>query len=70
MPTMTGLHLLVADLRCAELCVLGWKSVVRHSIFVLYPNDRGRLFSSSDYGCEHESFSTIIAAHNPLIQSP
>jgi len=57
---MTSLHLLVADLRRTELCVLRWKSVVRHSIFVLYPNHRAGFSLTSDYTCEHESFSTII----------
>jgi hypothetical protein len=37
---------------------------------VLYPNHRAGFSLASDYTCEHESFSTIITPHNPLIQSP
>ena len=42
---MTSLHLLVADLRHAELCVLGCKFVVRQPPVRAYPNHQdGFLF--------------------------
>jgi len=70
MPTMTSLHLLVADLRHAELCVLGWKSVVRHSIFVLYPNQRAGFSLHRSTPVSTNPLDNHRPPHNPLIQSP
>lgn len=67
---MTSLHLLVADLRHAELCVLGCKFVVRPSQVMLTWSIY-RAFSSfllhsslpnSAHCCYHPDY--------PLIQSP
>jgi len=68
---MTSLHLLVADLRHAQLCVLGCKFVVRPSQIRALPEASSGAFlvillqssitNSSDC-CYHQA--------DPLIQSP
>ena len=44
---MTSLHLLIADLRYAELCVLGRKSVGRQSLVSAYPKHLAGFLASS-----------------------
>ena len=66
---MTNLQLLVADLRHAELSVLGCKFVVRPSQVRAYPKHLGLLvilrhssITNSSRCCYHQD--------DPLIQSP
>ena len=67
---MTSLHLLVADLRHAELCVLGCKFVVRPPQIRAYPKLLASFLvillhspiTNSSHCCYHRD--------DPLIQSP
>ena len=67
---MTSLHLLVADLRHAELCVLGCKFVGRQSQVRAYP----KYLASFLVILRHSSItnSSHCGSHedDPLIQSP
>ena len=59
-PPMTSLHLLVADVRHAELCVLGGKFVVRPSQVRAYPETAGGLRATFTF-FEYESFPLLLS---------
>lgn len=67
---MTSLHLLVADLRHAELCLLGCQPVMRQSQVRAYPKHLAGFLvillhcsiTNSAHCCSHPDY--------PLIQSP
>jgi hypothetical protein len=67
---MTSLHLLVADLRHAELCVLGRKFVGRHYHVRAYPKHLVGLSRHSSTFSITNSFHCCYHRGNPLIQSP
>ena len=67
---MTSLHLLVADLRHAELCVLGRKFVVRQYHVRAYPKHLVGLSRHSPTFSITNSSHSCYHREDPLIQSP
>jgi hypothetical protein len=58
---MTTLHLLVADLRHAELCVLGCKFVVRQSPVRAYPKHLAGFLVIILHFFDHEFFPLLLS---------
>ena len=67
---MTNLHLLVTDLRHAELCVLGCKFVVRQSQVLAYPKHLAGFLVVISTFFNHEFFPLLLSPKDALIQSP
>jgi hypothetical protein len=67
---MTSLHLLVADLRHAELCVLGCKFVVRQPPVRAYPKHLAGFLVIILHSSITNSSHCCYRQDNPLIQSP
>jgi hypothetical protein len=61
MPPITGLYLLVAHLRHAELCVLGCKFVVRQSPVRAYPQASSGLPRHHSTFFDHEFFPLLLS---------
>jgi hypothetical protein len=70
MSPITGLHLLVADRRHAELCVLGCKFVVRQPHVRAYPKHLAGFLVIISSFFDHEFFPLLVCRDYPLIQSP
>jgi hypothetical protein len=67
---MTNLHLLVTDLRHAELCVLGCKFVVRQYQVRAYPKHLAGLSRHAPTFFNPNSSHCCYRQDDPLIQSP
>ena len=67
---MTSLPLLVADLRHAELCMLGGKFVVRPSQVRVYPKHLPGFLVIIIFSRSRILPTVAITKDDPLIQSP
>ena len=70
MPPITGLFLLLAELRNAELCVVGCKFVVRQSHVCAYPKHLAGFLVVILYSSITNSSHCCYHRKDPLIQSP
>ena len=67
---MTNLHLLVTDLRHAELCVLGCKFFVRQYQVRAYPKHQWSFLVMLLHSSITNSSHCCYRQDDPLIQSP